>query len=311
VSQGRAPLFPCRSRRRGSGSPGVQWVGGTSLADGQVVLPGYFETLRTPLIEGRTFSEDDNVPGRHVAVIDEAFAAKAFPNESALGKTVTIQWFPEALTLEVIGVVAHQRQKSLALPGREQIYLMDGMAGIGISRHWAIRTTRDAVDIATSVRSAAADIAPGGFAVTEMQPMEALVARSKAGMRFVLILVGLFTVLAVLLAAVGIYGALSAVVRQRTAEIGVLMALGAQPTVIFRRVVGQGIGLCVIGILLGLVAALGLTRGMTSLLVGVEPNDPATFAAVAALFLFIAAAASGIPARRAARISPAETLRKE
>ncbi len=228
-----------------------------------------------------------------------------------MGKTVTMQYHPEALTLEVIGVVSHQRQGSLAQPGREQIYLMDGMAGFGISRHWAIRTTRDAADIAASVRKAAADTLPGGFAVTRMQPMEALVARSKAGTRFVLILVGLFTVFAVLLAAVGIHDALSAVVRQRRSEIGVRMALGAEPTAIFRRVVGQGIGLSVAGILLGLVAALGVTRGMTSLLVGVKPNDPATFAAVAVLFLLIAAIASGIPARRAARISPAETLRRE
>ena len=297
--------------RRGSGRGGLQWAGGTSLADGQVVLPGYFKTLSTPLLEGRTFSEDDNAPGRNVTVIDEAFAAKAFPNESAVGKTITIQYFPEPLTLEVIGVVAHQRQGSLALPGREQIYLMDGRAGFGISRHWAIRTTRDVADIAASVRQVAADTLPGGFAITQMQPMEALVARSKAGTRFVLILVGLFTVFAVLLTTVGIYGALSAVVSQRTSEIGVRMALGEEPSGVFRRIVGQGLGLSVIGILLGLVAALGLTRGMTSLLVDVKPNDPATFVAVAALFLLIATIASGIPARRAARISPVETLRRE
>ena len=319
VERASAALSLPLAHRRGSGKDGIRWAKGssltnlelTNLVDVQIVLPDYFETLRTPLIEGQTFSEDDNAPGRNVAVIDQIFAARAFPNESALGKTVTIQWFPEALSLEVIGVVAHQRQRSLAQPGREQIYLTDGMAGMGISRHWAIRATGDSADIGMAIRHAASDVAPGGFAVTEMQPMGALVDRAKAATRFVLILVGLFTVFAVLLATVGIYGALSAVVRQRTAEIGVRMAMGARPSEIFRHVVGQGIGLSVVGIFLGLIAALGFTRGMTTLLVGVEPNDPATFTAVAALFLFIATVASWLPARKAAHISPAETLRRE
>jgi putative ABC transport system permease protein len=144
-----------------------------------------------------------------------------------------------------------------------------------------------------------------------MRPMEALVKRAQAGTRFSLLLIGVFAVIAALLAGVGLYGVLSNAVRQRMAEIGVRMALGATPGSVFKLVVGHGLRLSAIGLAAGMVAAFGLTRAMTSMLVGVKATDPATFTAMAALFLIIAAIASGLPARRAARVDPLVALRHE
>ena len=147
--------------------------------------------------------------------------------------------------------------------------------------------------------------------IAEMQPMDALVEHAQASTRFSLLLIGVFASVAALLAGVGLYGVLSTVVRQRTPEIGVRMALGAAPAAIFSLVVGQGLRLSAAGIALGLVAAFELTRAMTSMLVGVKATDPATFAAMAVLFFVIAAIASWLPARRAAGLDPTAALREE
>ena len=210
----------------------------------------------------------------------------------------------------MIGVVGHQRNTSLADPGREQLYFTDGFMSHGLAYHWAVRTKVDPTQYASVIRAEVAKFRPN-LLITEMQPMEALVKRAQAGTRFSLLLIGVFAVIALILACVGLYGVLSNVVRQRTAEIGVLMALGATPGSIFKLVVGHGLRLSVVGIAAGMVAAFGLTRAMTSMLVGVKATDPATFAAMAALFLIIASVASGLPARRAARLDPNIALREE
>jgi putative ABC transport system permease protein len=141
--------------------------------------------------------------------------------------------------------------------------------------------------------------------------MESLVDRDQAGTRFSLLLIGLFAAIAVLLASVGLYGVLASVVRQRTAEIGVRMALGAAPAGIFKLVVGQGLRLGAAGVVLGLLAALGLTRAMASMLVGVRPIDGLTFCGISVLFLLISGLASWLPARRAAGLDPSTALREE
>jgi putative ABC transport system permease protein len=141
--------------------------------------------------------------------------------------------------------------------------------------------------------------------------MDSLVTQSQASTRFSLLLIGVFAGVAVLLAGVGLYGVLSTVVRQRTPEIGVRMALGAAPASVFRLVVGQGMRLSALGIAAGLIAAFELTRAMTSMLIGVKPTDPITFAAMAVLFFVITAIASWLPARRAARLDPTSALREE
>jgi putative ABC transport system permease protein len=278
-------------------------------ADFQQVLPGYFETLHTPVLEGRTFTVQDDEPGRNLVVIDQLLAARAFPNESAVGKRIRIS-FPNTPWAEVIGVVKHQRLFSLADAGRETIYFSEGFAGIGVSRYWAIRTAGDPARYAAAVRAELAKV-DRQLVLSKVQTMASLVDRDQAGTRFSLLLIGLFAAVAMLLASVGLYGVVASVVRQRTAEIGVRMALGAAPAGIFQLVVGQGLRLSVVGVALGLVAALGLTRAMTSMLVGVRPIDPLTFSGMAVLFLFISALASWLPARRAAGLDPSAALREE
>jgi putative ABC transport system permease protein len=273
------------------------------------VLPGYFETLRTPLVAGRTFSEDDNAPGRNVVVIDQLLAAKAFPNESAVGKRISL---PDPATpwAEVIGVVAHQRISSLSDPGRGTIYFSDGFWGIGVSRYWMVRTAGDPSKYAAAVRAEIANV-DRKMVISKMLPMEALVDRDQAATRLSLLLIGIFAAIAVLLASVGLYGVLASVVRQRTAEIGVRMALGAAPASVFKLVVGHGLRLTTAGLAIGLLAALGLTRMMDTMLVGVKATDPATFAAMTLLFFLVAGVASWVPAARAAGLDVNEALREE
>ncbi len=284
-------------------------VASADRAEFQQVLPGYFETLRTPLIAGRTFTEQDDRPERNLAVIDEWFAARAFPGQPAIGKRILLPG-ENSPWVEVIGVVAHQHSASLADSGREQIYLTDGFYGIGLSRHWAIRTRGDPAKLVEAVRRELHQVDPQ-LVVSRVLPMEAYVEQQTSPTRFALLLIGLVATLALVLASVGLYGVLATMVRQRTAEIGVRIALGAQPSGIFRLVVMQGLRLYASGLVLGVAAALGLTRLMTAMLVGVAPHDPLTYAGVAVLFFTIVCAATCIPASRAAHLQVAVALREE
>lgn len=279
--------------------------------DNQTVLPGYFETLHTPLLDGRTFTEADNAPDRKLVIVDQALAAKAFPNESAVGKRILIRVrTPEPEWVDIIGVVGHQRDTSLAEPGREQIYFTDGFLSYGVPETWAIRAGGNPAALAGPVRAAVAGLG-AHLLITQMQPMQDLVTKAQAGTRFSLMLIGVFAAVAALLAGVGLYGVLSTNVRQRTAEIGVRVALGAAPGDILKMVVGQGLRISAAGIAIGLIAALGLTRLISSLLVMVKGTDPATYTAMAVLFLVIAMLASWLPARHAAALHPAVALREE
>jgi len=279
--------------------------------DFQIVLPGYFEVMHTPLLAGRTFTDADNAPGRNVVVVDQLLAEKAYPGQSAVGKRILVRLrTPEPEWVEVIGVVAHQRDESLAERGREQVYFADAFPGSGIVNQWAVRTGGDPAKYGSDVRAAIKGL-DSKLLVAEMQPVETLVDRAQASTRFSLLLIGVFAVIAALLAGVGLYGVLSTVVRQRTAEIGVRMALGAGRANIIKLIVGQGLRLTAIGIAAGLLAALALTRGLTTMLVGVKATDPATFVTMAIVFFLIAAMASWIPAWRAARLDPTAALREE
>jgi predicted permease len=279
--------------------------------DPLIVLPGYFETMRTPLLEGRTFTEDDNLPGRTYAVVDKLLADRAYPGQSIVGKRILIRiQTPEPVWVDIIGVVAHERGVSLSEPGREQVYFPDAYIGSGAADHWALRTGTDPARYANDVRATIKAFDPH-LLITDMQPMDAVMEKAQAGTRFSLLLIGSFAVIAALLAGVGLYGVLATVVRQRTAEIGVRMTLGAAPAQIFKLIVGQGLRLTAAGIVAGLIAAFALTRGMATMLVGVKATDPATFAAMAVLFVVIAAMASWLPAWRAAALDPTVALRDE
>ena len=302
-----------------SGFSPVRWGGAEAqqdpskfqAADLQIVLPGYFEAMGTKLVAGRSFTTDDNKPDRNVIIVDQALAAKAFPNESAVGKRILFRVrTPEAQWGEIIGVVAHQRNSSLIEPGREQLYVTDGYMNHGPASWWALRTSGDPTTIAGTVRDVIRKTGKETF-INQMQPMDSLVLQAQAQTRFSLLLIGVFSAIAALLAGVGLYGVLATSVKQRTAEIGVRMALGAAPGRIFRLVVGKGLWLSVIGIVIGLLASLAFTRVLASMLVEVKPTDPITLASVTALFLIIAALASWLPALRAARLDPTIALRNE
>ena len=280
-------------------------------ADLQVVIPGYFEAMGTPLLAGRTFTQDDSSPDRSLLIVDQALAAKAFPNESAIGKKILFRVrTPEAQWGEIIGVVAHQRNSSLIEPGREQLYVTDGYVNHGAASWWALRTDGDPSTLANTVREVVQQQGKETF-INEMKPMDSLVTAAQAQTRFSLLLIGVFSTIAALLAGVGLYGVLATSVRQRTAEIGVRMALGAAPSRIFRLMVGKGLYLSVIGIVIGLLASFVATRILASMLVEVKPTDPVTFASVAVLFLVIAFLASWLPALRAAGLDPTTALRNE
>ena len=280
-------------------------------ADLQIVLPGYFEAMGTTLLAGRTFTQEDSSPDRNLLIVDQALAAKAFPNESAVGKRILFRVrTPEAQWGEIIGVVAHQRNTSLVEQGREQIYLTDGYVNHGAASWWALRTDGDPGALSGSVREVVRKAGKETF-INQMQPMDVLVVQAQAQTRFSLLLIGVFSTIAALLAGVGLYGVLATSVRQRTAEIGVRMALGAAPSRIFRLMVGKGLSLSVIGIVIGLVASFLFTRVLASMLVEVKPTDPVTFAFVAVLFLVIAFLASWLPALRAAGLDPTTALRNE
>ena len=277
-------------------------------ADLQIVLPGYFETMRTPLLAGRVFDESDTNPQLRRMIVDQMLAAKAFPNGSAAGQRILSRInTPTNVWYEIIGVVAHQRLTSLAEPGREQMYLP---AADVFAAGWAVRTAGDPAKYADAVRAAMAKL-DRSLLLNDVQTMDSIVEHAQTGTRFSLFLIAAFAGIAALLAAVGLYGVLSTVVRQRTAEIGVRMALGAAPRGIFGLIIGYGLRLSVAGIAAGLLAALLLTRAMTSMLVGIKPTDPLTFAAMAALFLLIAGLATWMPARRAAALDPSAALREE
>jgi putative ABC transport system permease protein len=246
-----------------------------------------------------------------VAIVDRLLAAKAFPGRSAVGQRLLVrvrgndpEW------VQVVGVVEHQRHASLATPGREAMFFTDGFFGHGGATRWAIRSRGDPLALAAAVRREVAAYAPS-VPVADLQPMQALLTQAMAPTRFALTLIGIFAAIAAVLAAVGLYSVLATAVRQRTAEIGIRLTFGAEAPGIFRLIVGQGLRLSGLGIVVGLIAAFGLTRAMGSLLVGVRPTDPLTFGTIALLFLAVAAAASWVPARRAAQLDPAEALREE
>jgi predicted permease len=280
-------------------------------ADLRLIRPDYFAVMKTRLIDGRVFDDGDNVPGLHRTVIDDVFAAKAFPGQKAVGQRFLARTgAPEPEWFDVIGVVRHQRSESLAADGRETMYLPDGHFGFGNANTWIVRTDGNPTSLIPSIRAAVRDINPR-YVINNMRTMDVLVDQARAPTKFAFVLIGVFAVVAAVLAGIGLYGVLSTLVRQRTAEIGVRMAFGASSGSILQLVAGQGLKLAALGIGVGLLTAFAVTRVMSSMLVGVSPTDPLTFAAIGAFFLGVTALACWIPARRAARLDPVQALREE
>ena len=275
------------------------------------VQPDFFKFAKTPIIAGREFSATDNRPEARVIVIDELIAALLFPNGNAVGQRMLARVITqEAEQYEVIGVVKHQQHTTMMSAGEEGMYFPDGYAGFGAAFRWAVRTSGNPEAIQNSVRSALAET-DRRLLLTEPRTWRSYVDEKIAPTRFALILIGVFAAVAAILAMIGLYGVLATTVRQRQTEIGVRMAFGASQGSILSLIIGQGLRLSVGGIVLGVIAAIALTRVMATLLVGVSATDPATFGAMAILFTLVATIAAWIPARRAAGLNPNVALRDE
>jgi predicted permease len=283
-----------------------------------IVEPGYLKAMGIPLQRGRFFTDQDNEHSPPVAVVDDVFARKFFPHQDPIGQRIQSDSF--ASPAQIVGVVAHVKQWGLdsddAQKLRAQFYLpcmqmsdaFIAMAPSGSSA--VVRSSQAGAGLLDSIRHASQQIS-NELVIFGPQSMDEIVASSIADRRFSMILLVVFATLALLLASIGIYGVISYVVGQRTHEIGIRMALGARQLDILRLVLSGAGRLAIIGVVVGLVCALGLTRLMANLLYGVGPNDPLTFIAVPALLISVALLASYLPARRATRIDPTVALRYE
>ncbi|HVT60335.1 MAG TPA: ABC transporter permease [Thermoanaerobaculia bacterium] len=282
----------------------------------RVVTPGYFATLHLPLLDGRDVSAGDTAASPRVALVNETLARLLWNKEDPKGRRVCLchDPGPNAPWLTVVGVVGDVRQTSLTLPAEPTVYVPFAQAMTGLFPDWGmdlvVRTRTSPLALAGAVRSAFRTL-DGSLAVFDIRTLETVVANTVEQERFLLLLLSAFAGVALFLAAVGIYGVMSYLVVARTREIGIRIALGAQAEGILWLVTRRAASLSIAGVLLGTAAALALTRTMTSLLHGVAPWDPATFAGVAAVALLAAAGAGWLPACRAIRVDPIVALSHE
>ena len=261
-----------------------------------------------PLLRGRPFDESDNDRAPQVAVINEAFARTYWPNQNPIGKRFR-NARADSPWITIVGIIANARTESLAEAGVPKIYLDLYQTG-GKRLAIFLRGHLDTAAIPDEVREQVQSVDPA-LPVFGAQALSDTVSASLSERRFSMEIVALFALIALLLAGLGIYGVISYLVSERTHEIGVRLALGASRSNILRLVLGQGLGLAIVGAAVGLVCALIVSHLMASLLYGVRPTDPLTFASVVFLFLGVALLACYLPARRAIRVDPMIALRYE
>jgi putative ABC transport system permease protein len=269
----------------------------------------YFQTMQIPLIKGRLFTADEATQMRHVVVVNEEFVRQNFPGEEPLGKRVTINMKDDNVPTQIIGVVGNTKHLGLDLENEELAYWPQPEL-VYNSMTLVIRTKSDPTSIIAGARNVIRNIDPEQ-PLGEISTMEGLLEKSVARSRFSAVLLGVFSLVALLMAAVGIYGVMSYSVQQRTHEIGLRMALGAQRGDVLRLVARQGIVVGAIGVAFGLAASFGLTRMIVSLLFEVQATDPKTFITVAAGLFLITLIACLVPARRATKVDPLVALRYE
>lgn len=274
-----------------------------------VIAPNYFQTMQIPLLSGRLFEEREFTKASSVVVISEALAREHFPNENPLGKRITIHMKEENVPHEIIGVVRDIRQKNFLTNIRPMVYWPHAELAYG-TMTYMVRTQNDPMSLAVAAERTIHNL-DKDLPVSDVRPMSAWLAQSTAKERFSSVLLTIFAVVALLLAAVGLYGVLAYSVTQRTHEIGVRIALGAKGTDIFKLILRQGMLLTCVGLVIGLAAAFGLTRLLTTMLFGVNATDPITFIAIGLLLLFVAFLACYVPARRATKVNPITALRYE
>ena len=288
-------------------------VEGSAVAPGEeptaqyrAVTRDYFQTLAILPVRGRTFAEREPAP--MVAVVDEVFAQRHFPEEDPIGRRIHIRNSENGI-YEIVGVVGEVRNGGLDAEAAPTMYVP--LQQDVFSTMWVmVKTSGDPLQLAAAARLAVRDVDPS-LPAFAMLPLEDVVWESVAERRFTMLLLVIFALVALLLAAVGLYGVVAYTVSQRTREIGLRMAMGAQRGDVLRMVLGGGMKLAMIGVVLGVGGALSLSSLVTSLLFGVTPFDPASYAATALLLLTVAAIACYVPARRAMTMDPLHALRQD
>ena len=294
--EGRPPLTPDK------------WPGGNY----RTVSTEYFRAMNIPIVQGRGFTDHDTITTPLVMIVNQALARRDFPGENAIGKRINLgntdaQGKP--VWWEIVGVAADIRSLELREDAAPEFYLsalQDSFANMFV----VVRTSVEPASVAASVRQAAAEVDKSA-AVSDIKTMEHIVSDAVTQPRFNLVLLGLFSGIALLLSAAGIYGVTAYSVAQRTHEFGIRMALGAQVGDVMRMIVRQGMLLISMGIAIGLAASFGLTRLLRTLLFGVSVTDPLTFVAITTLLTLVALIACYIPARRATKVDPLVALRYE
>ena len=277
----------------------------------RIVSPGYFDTMGIPLLRGRQLSEQDTGKTPNVVLISETMARRYWPGEDAIGKRIAVGTIKtQEDWIQIIGVVKDVRQFELAAEPKPQMYLPYRQAGFFDAQDLVVKTDVDPASVAATVRKAVWEI-DKDQPVSNIRTMEEILADSIARQRFSMLLLAIFAAVALVLAGVGIYGVMSYSVAQRTHEIGIRMALGAQTGSVLKLAVGYGMKLVLAGLVIGLIAAFALTRVMATLLFGVTATDPTTFTLISLLLIAVAAIASYVPARRATRVNPIIALRYE
>jgi predicted permease len=269
----------------------------------QTITPDYFRTMGAQLLHGRTFDEHDDANGRRVVIVNQTLAHRYWPNESAIGKHCSLG----NISVEIVGVAGNIRNVALGAPASPEIYVPYPQLPTR-SMNLVLRSTGDPQTLVPESRRLVASLDPD-LPVTAVQTLDDLFAASRIGARFTMLLLAGFSGIALLLAIVGLYGAISYSVTQRTQELGIRMALGAARRDILALVIGQGLALTAVGIVLGAVVSLWATRLMSSLVFETQVTDVVTLAGSAAAFIAVSAIATYVPARRAARVDPATTLR--
>jgi putative ABC transport system permease protein len=294
------------------------------------VSPGYFRAMDIPLVEGRYFDEHDREGSERVAIVDEMFAKRYFPNESAVGKRLRmgtgIGVDPAQLPpwLKIVGVVKHVKHYGPDEEGRVELFrpfnqfailpdspMLKGQPlNFPRSMSLAVRANADPAALTSSIRGAVREIDPD-LPVSFVQTMNEIVAQTISPQKFATWMLGLFAAVALLLAALGIYGVMAYSVTQRTHEIGIRMALGAKRADVLRMILGQGMRLTLIGVGVGIVGAFAVTRALSTMLFGVKATDPITYGGVAILLAAVALVSCLLPARRATKVDPMIALRYE
>ena len=284
--------------------------GKSQTADYATVSPDYFRMMRIPLLKGRFFSEQDSPSSPEVAIISQTLVRRYFPNQDPLGRQMRFGFPPNSnVSREIVGIVGDVRDVALSRKPEPMMYVPFAQAPL-YGGEVIVRSSLNPSSVATGIRQAVYSI-DKNLPVTDIESLNDVLGQSISQERFRTFLLGSFSAIALVLAAVGIFGVISYSASQRTHEIGVRIALGAERRDVLRLLLGQGAKLALLGLGSGIVAAFLLTRLMSSLLYGVSPTDPVTFACVTIILLSVALTACYIPARRAMRVDPMVALRHE